>query len=343
VTFASIAPFIFIANYGRHDSRHDFHPSIIMIPTRALWAKRAFDGVYRLPKNVLAKRPQLHSILPVPKCRRVNSCEPWLHIQFEIDPGPNNIITNPSGNKITDQSHPVYYKMQQKMLDFNQNQLHWSVMVSTALHKKPTIRHRVKRRFKQAIKDLLRELGYNEVGEPDAKAANENIHGTILVVISAADPWAAREYPWPKVQALARWTLDTFLRARGQPDKLSDVEAEARRKRLTAEEELIRTRVGIDGSTLDVLPIRKFPTLPSPEAAFETEKLARTDARNPPIIRKVGFDRNLPPIKYHEAKETTIKHQSRRDPEPPVTKDRAGLNVPKGIADSFYKFKPSKT
>jgi hypothetical protein len=189
---------------------------------------------------------------------------------------------------------------------------------------------------------MLRELGYNEQGEPGAKAANENIHGAILMIISAADPWAAREYPWPKVQAMVRWTLDTFLKARGQPDKLDDVEAEARRKRLAAEEELIRTRVGIDGCTLETLPIRKFPTLPPPEAAFEMERLARPDARQPPIIRKVGFDGSVPPIKYHGAKDTAIRYDSGRDSEPSVARDGDDLHVKKGSADTSYKFKAVK-
>jgi hypothetical protein len=176
---------------------------------------------------------------------RAYSKFPWFHIQYETDPGPVNILSNPHASMTFDPAHPVYHMNLKRIGEFDPRQFNFAVTVQTSLHKKPTIRHGVKRRFKQALADYLRELGWDVLGQPQKKAANEHLHGALLLKIGAEDPWAARELPWPEVQALSKWALDTFMKARNENDTSTgstEEQAAALRKKLADERARIRDK-----------------------------------------------------------------------------------------------------
>jgi hypothetical protein len=137
---------------------------------------------------------------------------------YELDPGPINILSNPNAAMTFDEGHPVYHRNIRAVASFKSNEFHFGVMVDASLHKKATIRHGVKRRFKQALLDYMREIGWDPLGQPKKKTALETLHGALLIKISDADPWAARELPWPEVQELSKWALDQFIEARNKND-----------------------------------------------------------------------------------------------------------------------------
>jgi hypothetical protein len=176
--------------------------------------------------------------------KKVVSRVPWFQIQYELDPGPVNILTPPKAVVSWDPSHPVYYHHAKTIVNFKDHQFLWGVMVDASLHKKPTIRHRVKRRFKQALSDYIRELGWDLLGQPEKKSANETLHGALQLRVTSADPWAARELPWPEVQELAKWALDKFLEARKKNNTgpTNEKEAAALRRKHEAEQQRIHDR-----------------------------------------------------------------------------------------------------
>lgn len=95
---------------------------------------------------------------------------------------------------------------------------HWTVRVPVGMHKKPTIRHRVKRRFKHSFLEDLKESGWDTDGKPlrrDSELAP--LTGAVCLNVSDADPWAAREIDWDGVKELTRWAVKKVVEVQAKP------------------------------------------------------------------------------------------------------------------------------
>lgn len=149
--------------------------------------------------------------------RFVRSPSPFLAFVWERNPGAFNCTNRTSTSTLLmDTAHPTHQKTMRMAANFDINQFHWTVVVPAGLHKKPCIRHRVKRRFKHAFKEELKARGWDETGNPLRKFANEQLNGAMSILISSHDSWAAREVEWKEVVKLMKWTLDQFLQMRSE-------------------------------------------------------------------------------------------------------------------------------
>jgi hypothetical protein len=124
-----------------------------------------------------------------------------------------------------------------------------------------------------------------------------------MVKISSEDPWAARELPWPEVQKLSRWALDSFLAARNKNDTSAgstEEEAAVLRKKLADDRERIRrqafSRPWNGEKKLVASPFRTPDNYTSADAlsAVQTRlsggDRARTKTLSPPVRFSVGPD-----------------------------------------------------